>query len=82
MSWAPFSPAFRISLSAAYPGSVGAALIQKLASVAIDDGQEIIEIVSDASGQPPNAFHFLSLPEVALHLFELRDVMRDAPHPL
>src|SRR5450432_3537560 len=33
-----------------------------------DDGKYIVEVVSDAAGQPPHGFHFLRLPELLLCL--------------
>src|SRR2546430_2039221 len=40
----------------------------------LDDSKKVIEVVSDAARQLPNRLHFLSLPQLVLHLFPFRDV--------
>ena len=46
--------------------------------VALDDGQEIVEVVRDASGQLADRFHFLCLSKAQLHPLLLRDVEHEA----
>src|SRR5207247_1806257 len=43
----------------------------------LDDSKKVIEVVSDAARQLPNRLHFLSLPQLVLHLFPFRDVFRE-----
>ena len=43
-------------------------LCQEDLTVAHDDGQEIIEVMCNPSGQPANGFHFLGLPKLFLAL--------------
>ena len=40
--------------------------------MAFDDRQQIIEIVSDAAGQPADGFHFLCRAQLILQLLLLR----------
>ena len=49
-------------------------LLHQLA-VAFDDGQQIIEVVSDAAGQGADGFHLLLLTKLLLHLAHFGDVL-------
>ena len=49
-------------------GVLRAEFRQEDLAVAHDDGQEIIEVMRDPSGQPANRFHLLGLPKLFLAL--------------
>ena len=49
-------------------------------AVAEDDGQEVVEVVSDAPGEVPDGLHLLGLPELHLHPVALGHVHRDGEH--
>ena len=58
-----------VNLLAAFVGSIGdAQAIKEQFAVALDDGEEIVEVVSHASGKAAQCFHFLGLAKL---LFEL-----------
>ena len=43
-----------------------------------NDGQHVVEVVSDAAGQPADRFHLVGLAELILQLLALGDVGRHA----
>src|SRR5262249_45230733 len=42
--------------------------------------EEVVEIMSDASGQPADGFHLLSSPKLLFELFLFRDVAAEIRH--
>ena len=48
--------------------------------VAVDDGQQVIEIVGDAPREPADRLHFLRLPQVGFETAALREVASDRLH--
>ena len=46
------------------------------AGVALDDGEQVVEVVRDAGGELPDGFHFLRLPELRLELEAVGNVLR------
>src|SRR5690606_12719848 len=62
-----------------YPGvRVAAQSPRRHVEIAADDGQEIVEIVSDAAGKLPDRLHLLRLAERFLDALALRDRIVDA----
>ena len=45
-------------------GSSGAELAEQQLAVAHDDGQQVVEVVGDAAGQPAHRLHLLGLPQL------------------
>ena len=76
------SPAFLIcsQFLCSVPGGGQFAIHQ--VAVAGDHGQQIIEIVRNPSGQLPNRFHFLSLPQLLLQNLLFGDVLHQRDHAL
>src|SRR5947209_18949668 len=56
----------------------GAEVLEKQVRVACDGGEDVIEVVSDAAGEPADRFHLLGLPQLLLQLDALRDVPPDS----
>ncbi len=55
-------------------GIVGLHLAKNPIGVAINYGEEIVEVVSDAAGQPAQALHFLRLNNLFLETFPVGDI--------
>src|SRR6202167_6613012 len=56
---------------------IGRKLIEENLGVAADDHEQIVEIVSDASGETTDRFHFLRLTELIFEDATLGDVFGD-----
>ena len=67
-------PASTISLSESAPLGVSFSPASEQAGVAVDDGQEIVEIMGDAPGQLADGLHFLRLAQLRLQAQPLRHV--------
>ena len=50
---------------------------QRKIDIAEDGGEEIVEVVRDAAGQPADRFHLLRLPQGALGQFAPRDFLHE-----
>ena len=48
--------------------------------MAVNDGQDVVEIVRHAAGQLPDGFHLLRLAQLLLQMLPLRDVHHDPTH--
>ena len=48
--------------------------------VAENDGQQVVEVMRDAPGQPPDGLHFLGLPELRVALFQVLERLGGAEH--
>ena len=46
------------------------------AGVALDDGEQVVEVVRDARGELADGLHLLRLPELVLEMQPLGDVLR------
>ena len=55
----------------------GLQFLEQHLGVSIDNHQEIVEVVSDASRQPPHSFHFLGLTKLLFELPPVGDVLGD-----
>ena len=44
--------------------------------MALDDGEQVVEIVGDAASQLPDRFHFLRLPQLGLEILAFGFVPR------
>ena len=78
VSVAAWLPAFWISSSeapASRPATVGQLAQQR--GVAVDDGEQVVEVVGDAAGQPADRFHLLRLAKMRLRAGQL--AFRRAP---
>ena len=62
-------------------GVAGLCLVQHPIGVAIDDGEQVVEVVSDPTGQATKAFHFLGLDELLLQPLTVGDVEERDNHP-
>ena len=54
--------------------------IQQNLAIAVDDGQQVIEIVRDASGQHAHRFHFGGLPELFFEPIALGHILEHGEH--
>ena len=57
--------------------SLGRQDVHQEFGVALDDHEEIVEVVGDATGEAPDGFHFLGLAKLLFELMALADVLRD-----
>jgi hypothetical protein len=55
-------------------GVTGREAAQQQFAVAVDDGEEVVEVVGDAAGQPADRLHLLRLAELLFELVALADV--------
>ena len=55
----------------------GFQLLEQDFGVAVDDHQQVVEVVGDAARQAPDGFHFLRLPELFFQLAALGNVLGD-----
>jgi hypothetical protein len=56
-------------------GIVGLTMsIQQKLGIAVDHGQQVVEIVGNAAGQPAHGFHFLGLAQLSFQLAALGQV--------
>ena len=53
---------------------VGGQRFEDEVAIPVDDGEQVVEVVCHASGEPADAFEFLCLSELALQVDPLRDV--------
>ncbi len=56
---------------------VGVQLMQHEVGVPDNDGQEVVEVVGDATGEPPDRLHLVKLPGLLLRAFPFSDVLDD-----
>ena len=59
------------------PGRPRGRPAQQQLAVAVDDGQQVVEVVGHAAGQPADRLHLLRLPELLLQPPPLGDVLDD-----
>ena len=64
--------------AAAARGSSGGQLVEHHAAVAADDGQQVVEVVRHAAGQPADGFHLLRLAQLVFQLAALGHVHAQA----
>jgi hypothetical protein len=64
------------------PRIFGRSAIHEHSRVAADHGQQIIEIVGNAAGQPSHGFHFLRLAKLLFQFSMLRDVFGNSGYPV
>jgi len=65
---------YRVSARRRIPGDVALQQIK----IADDDGEQIVEIVSDAAGEIADRLHLLGLPKPLLDRLVIRDVLHHA----
>ena len=71
------APALLISAMSIWRGSSGIEIVQHQVAVPENHGQQIVEVVRDAAGQPPDGFHLLRLLVLLFERAALGDVQRD-----
>ena len=75
-------PAFWIFLEIGAVGIVRAAVVQQQLGVAENRGQQVVEVVGDAAGEPADALDLLRLHQPLFEQPAVGDVARDAQVPL
>ena len=76
------SPAFLISCAYGYNGVSRTQRFKYQLTVAVDESQQVIEVMCHTSGQPAHAFELLGLSKLALQLKTLGDVYNGSDRAL
>ncbi len=77
MSVAPRSTALVIEPTVGESSESSCSFLDQHFRIGDDDSQNVVEIVSDASGKPSNGFHFLHVAKSLLDAAHVRDIFGD-----